>query len=97
MCIAASVNPKEDPFHFIEDGATTTQNMALAAQSLGLGSCWIVVFDLKEEKNSAEERINALLNIPKNFRLISVLPVGVPRNVPFQERKNFHKLSTVTN
>jgi len=92
VCIAVSVNPRDDPFHFVEDGASATQNMSLAAQSLGLGSCWIGVFDLKGEKNSAEERIKAVLGIPKNFRLISVLPIGVPRNVPEKERKELSQI-----
>ncbi len=38
VCIAIYVDPKEDPYHFVEDGAAATQNMALAAYSLGLGS-----------------------------------------------------------
>jgi len=92
VCIAVCVNPREDPFHFVEDGAIATQNMALAAYSLGLGSCWIGVFDSKGEKNSAEERIKSILGIPKNFRLISVLPIGIPRNIPEKDRKELSQL-----
>lgn len=79
VCIVVSVDPKEDPFHFIEDGATATQNMSLAAYSLGLGSCWIGVFNLERRKGSYEEKIKSLLEIPKDHRVISVLPVGVPK------------------
>ncbi len=47
ICIAVCVNPKEDPYHFIEDGTAATQNIALAAYSLKLGTSWIGVFDLR--------------------------------------------------
>jgi nitroreductase len=81
VCIVVSVDPDEDPFHFIEDGAAATQNMTLAAHSLGLGSSWIGVFSLKGEKDSAEEKIKNALEIPKTHRVISLMPIGVPRLV----------------
>ena len=37
VIIATCVDPEKDQYHFIEDGAVATQNMALAAHSLGLG------------------------------------------------------------
>jgi len=32
------------------------------------------------------------LGIPKNFRLISVLPIGIPRNIPEKDRKELSQL-----
>ena len=87
ICIAVCVDPKEDPYHFVEDGAVATQNMALAAHSLGLGSCWIGVFNLKGKKGSAETRIKEILKVPKTYRVISLLPVGIPKYVPEKNRK----------
>jgi len=91
ICIAVCVDPKEDPFHYIEDGAIAAQNMALAAHSLGLGSCWIGVLDLKD-KDSAEEKIKEILNVPKNCRVISLLPIGVPKYVPEKTRKELSQM-----
>jgi nitroreductase len=91
ICVAVSVNPEEDPYHYIEDGVASTQNMALAAHSLGLESCWIGIFHLKGEKNSAEVKIKEILQIPKQHRLISLLPIGVPKYVPKKGRKNLSK------
>ncbi|MFB3890203.1 MAG: nitroreductase family protein [Candidatus Bathyarchaeia archaeon] len=76
LCIAVAVNPEEDPYHFVEDGTTATQNMALAAESLGLHTSWIGVFDLKNPKDSAENKIKQILDLPKNHRVVSLLPVG---------------------
>jgi nitroreductase len=90
ICIAICVDPKEEPHHFVEDGAAATQNMALAAYSLGLGSSWIGIFNLKNEKDSAENKIKEILNIPKNWRIISIMPIGVPK---YSEEKGRKKIS----
>jgi nitroreductase len=76
VCIAITVNPEEDPYHYMEDGAAATQNMALAAHSLGLNSSWIGVFDLKNQKNSAESKVKRILDVPKGYRVVSLLPIG---------------------
>jgi nitroreductase len=92
VCIAVCVNTKKDAFHFIEDGAIATQNMALAAQSLELSTSWIGTLSLSDEKNSTERKLMKILGIPKNWRLISLLPLGVPR---FKENKNRKELSEI--
>jgi nitroreductase len=90
VCIAVCVNSKKDAFHYIEDGTIATQNMALAAYSLGLGTSWVGVFSLFDEKNSSERKIKKLLEIPKDWRLISILPLGIPK---FKETSHRKKLS----
>ena len=92
ICIAVCVNPKEDSFHYIEDGTTATQNMSLAAQSLGLSTSWIGVFSLHNEKNSSERKLKEILKIPKEWRLISILPLGTPK---FKETKTRKALSEI--
>lgn len=88
LCIAVVVNPEEDPYHFAEDGAAATQNMALAAHSLGLNSSWIGVYDLKNQKNSAESKVKQILDIPKDQRVISLLPIGhIKLDLPKKDRK----------
>ncbi len=76
VTFVVTVNIKKDPHHYAEDGSAATQNMALAAHSLGLASFWIGVFDLSGERASSEEKVKALLGIPKEHRVISLLPVG---------------------
>jgi nitroreductase len=92
VVIAVCVNPKKDPFHFAEDGTTATQNMALAAQSLKLSTSWIGVFSLHDEKNSTERRLKEILEIPKEWRLMSILPLGVPK---FKETKTRKELPDI--
>lgn len=88
LCIAVTVNTTEDPYHYVEDGASAAQNMALAAHSLGLNSSWIGVYDVKNEKNSAEAKVKHILDVPKEYRVISILPIGhVKHEVPKKDRK----------
>ena len=93
VCISVIVNPEEDQYHFVEAGAVASQNMALAAHSMGLQSSWIGVFDIKEQKNSAESKVKQILEIPKKHRVIALLPIGhVKYDIPKKERKPLHKI-----
>ena len=90
--IAICVNPEINPYHFIEEGAAVTQNMALVAQSIGLGTTWIGAFSLNNEKNSTEQKLKDILKIPKKWRLISLLPLGYPK---FKGRKTRKELNEI--
>ena len=87
VTFVVTVDPKKDPHHYVEDGAAATQNMALAAHSLGLASFWVGVYDVSGNRVSSEEKVKALLDIPKQHRVISMLPVGVASMTFTKERK----------
>jgi nitroreductase len=93
VCIAVTVDTDEDPYHHVEDGAAAAQNMALAAHSLGLNTSWIGVYDLKNQKKSAESKIKEILELPKNYRVIALLPLGhVKYEVPKKDRKTLRQI-----
>ncbi len=48
------------------------EHFVLAAESLGLGSCWIGWFKAKA--------IKRILNIPRNIKVVSLLSLGYPTN-----------------
>jgi nitroreductase len=50
--------------------------MALAAESLGLHTGWMGIFDAKNRKDSTENSVKRILDLPKPYRVISLLPVG---------------------
>lgn len=87
IIFAITVDTKKDPHHYIEDGAAVTQNMELAAYSLGLSSYWIGVLDISGERGSSEEKIKQILNVPEEHRVISILPVGFAKMQFFKERR----------
>jgi len=87
VIVAVTADTKKDPHHFVEDCAAATQNMALAAHSLGYGSYWVGVYDIRNEKGSSEEKIKDLLKVPATHRVISLLPIGEASDIPTKTRK----------
>lgn len=87
VTFVVTVDTRKDPHHYVEDGAAVTQNMALMAHSLGLGSFWVGVYDVSGNRASSEEKVKAILNIPQEHRVISMLPVGVAAMTFHKERK----------
>lgn len=87
VVIAIAVDPWRDSKHYIEAGAIAAQNMALMASSLGLGTFWAGIFDLENKRRSIEGKIKKVLGIPKEMRVIALLPVGVPAYSPKRDAK----------
>ena len=58
----------------IQDTAAATQNIHLAAYSLGLGTCWVGAFN--------EEEARRILEIPQGVRPVAIIPVGYPAEKP---------------
>jgi len=64
---------------WVEDASIATIFIQLAAQSLGLGSCWIQIRKREyDDVMTAEGYIRALFNIPDNFRVESMIALGYP-------------------
>jgi nitroreductase len=93
--IATCVDPEKDRYHFIEDGAVATQNMALAAHSLGLATYWVGILGPTNDRKSVEQRIKEVLNVPERIRVISLLPVGVPAYGIDRQRKRLEDICHV--
>lgn len=93
VCLAITVDTDEDSYHFVEAGAIATQNMALAAHSLGLQTSWIGIFDVKNQKKSAETKVKEILEIPKNYRVVTLLPLGYAKqSASKKERKELRHI-----
>jgi nitroreductase len=71
-CIAVFCS---DTKYYLEDGCTATQNILLAATALGIGSCWVA-----GDKKPYCGEISRLLNTPENYRLISLISLGFPKD-----------------
>lgn len=50
------------------DVAASVQNLLLAAQALGLGSCWVGAFH--------EDDVRNLLDLPGHLRPVAIVPIG---------------------
>jgi nitroreductase len=82
VVILVCVDRRIDPLHAIEAGAAATQNMTLAAHSLGLGAGWIGIWGTE-----AEASIQKIFKLPETVRAVSLLPIGIPNESPEGQRK----------
>jgi len=58
----------------LQDTASATTHILLAAVALGLGGCWVGAFD--------ERRAARLLGLPQRHRPVAILPIGKPAGAP---------------
>ncbi len=73
-----------DPYSrwWLEDGSAAVENILIASTALGYGSCWLEGYTLP-----LEEEFKALLGIPKAKRLLTLVPIGVPKSWPTVEKR----------
>lgn len=72
---------------WVEDGSAAVENMLLASTALGYGSCWLEGYTLRWE-----EEFKALLGIPKEKRLLTLVPIGVPTEWPAKEKRSLEEV-----
>ena len=78
---------------WVEDASIATIFIQLAAESLGLGSCWIQIRKRQHDNTqTAEAYIAELLNIPSNLKIESMIAIGYPA-----EKKNPHGKDSLQN
>jgi len=81
--LTAFFGDTESPY-YIHDCCASTENLILAAHSLGLGSCWI---DHGIGNKKAESQIKELLKVPEKYRVVSLVALGLPAKTPKQPPK----------
>ncbi len=68
---------------WVEDCAAAMTQMHLAADALGVGSCWLQVRLRKaEDGRDTQDVIRELLHIPAPLSVLSILTLGMPANHP---------------
>jgi nitroreductase len=63
----------QDTKYFLEDCSAATQNLMLAAEALGIGSCWVA-----GDKKSYAGELNLLFGVPSTLKLVSIIALGYP-------------------
>lgn len=76
VCIVALGNERLSPSYFAIDTTCAIQNLLLASRSLGLGACWVAVYD--PHNPSYENHVRTVLKVPSNLRIIAMIPIGYP-------------------
>ncbi len=71
---AAVVVACRDTKYYLEDGSAATENILLAATSLGIGSCWVA-----GDKKGYAVKVLELLGVPAGYKLVSIIALGYPQ------------------
>lgn len=66
---------------FMQDCSCASQNMMLAARSLGIGSCWIGFADIVLNKSN---KMKKKLGIPLSHEVMATVAFGYPEKFPSQ-------------
>ena len=80
VCFA--VFGERDAKYYLEDCCAATENIILALQAYGVGSCWVA-----GDKKSYAPAARALLNVPEKYTLVSLVPAGYPADITLQKKK----------
>ena len=86
VCIVVLSKPTK---YYLEDGSAAVTNLLNAAHAIGLGACWVA----GDKKPYAEQILN-LCGVPQEMRLIALVPIGYPDEIPTVEKR---ELSDVIN
>lgn len=94
-CAVVVVANTENADAWIEDCSIAMCNMHLAADNLGIGSCWIQGrMRFADENTTTEAYVRDALHFPEEYRLEAILSLGMPaaspkphdiENLPFEK------------
>jgi nitroreductase len=79
VAIVVCANPAESDLshgieYYVADAAIAFEHICLTAHALGLGTCWMGLFD--------EAEMKAKLSIPDGIRVVGITPLGYPDQEP---------------
>jgi nitroreductase len=75
--------PDDGRDYWVEDTSAATENLLLAAHSMGLGAVWCGIYPMQERV----EYLSELLKLPENIVPLNVIPVGYPAENPAPKDK----------
>jgi nitroreductase len=82
VMIVGLADQAASPNWCINDLGIAFEHIILTATNLGLGTCWM-------GQTNREELVKNLLDIPDNYKVIAVTPIGIPDETPKpKERKS---------
>ena len=89
------INAYRDRCFAVQDYSAAIENMLLAIVDLGYQSCWYEGHITDEDRIC--DKIKAILNVPDEYELVCILPVGkaegepvMPKKKPCEERAWFN-------
>lgn len=75
--------PEDGRDYWVEDASAATENLLLAAHSMGLGAVWCGIYPMKERVAYLKQ----MLGLPENIVPLNVVPIGYPAEDPAPKDK----------
>jgi len=95
LVFAVLADPEQSDV-WIEDCSIVTTIIILAAQSLGLGSCWVQIRGREGSGGiNSENYIKEKLDIPDNLRVLCMVAIGYPAEKKSEKQINEGKLKDI--
>ncbi|WP_298669387.1 nitroreductase family protein [uncultured Methanofollis sp.] len=85
VCFA--VFGRRDAKYYLEDCSAATTQLILGLWAYGIGSCWVA-----GDKKEYAEDVRALLGVPEEYTLVSLVPAGYPKDLKIAEKKDLDDL-----
>lgn len=83
MAIIVCADAEQSPDFWPDDCAAATENILIAAQSMGLGSFWCAIYPRIERMES----VGRLLGLPESIKPYSIIAIGTPA----EEKKHIER------
>ncbi|KYC53783.1 MAG: nitroreductase A [Candidatus Methanofastidiosum methylothiophilum] len=78
IVVCGDVKLEKYPGFWVQDCSAATENMLLAAHSLGIGAVWSGIYPLEDRVSG----YRSLLGIPDNVIPLSIIIMGYPQEIP---------------
>jgi nitroreductase len=91
MACCYDKNLAKESSHNLENVAVAVENILIAANALGLGTCYIGAFD--PNYPGIEKSINRAFKLKKNEKVVALITIGYPDLKP--NKKKLRKISEV--
>ncbi len=77
--VVIAVAGKKDVWDVQFDNGAAIENMLIMVSALGLGACWVIapLTDIRDELE-----VNEILAIPRDYKAISIIPIGHMERLP---------------
>ena len=86
ICVLTQRIPAyRDKCFAVQDYSAAIENMLLAIEELGYCSCWYEGHITDDDRIG--DKIAKILNVPEEYDLVCILPVGIAENAPSVQRK----------
>ncbi|NYT06931.1 MAG: nitroreductase family protein [Methanomicrobiales archaeon] len=79
---------ERDEKYYLEDCCAATENIIIALQSYGIGSCWVA-----GDKKPYAGAVRTLLKVPEKYTLVSLLPAGYPADIALMKKKDLDEVT----